>query len=88
MVLASSTPGTLKDTADNQIAPDVDCGHVRPALTDFLGRGETEIPESAAHHIFEEHTPFQGERRHIKIQTKQTKSSLHFHGAKLEFSAT
>ena len=60
MVLASSTPGTLKDTADNQIAPVMDWGQVRPALIDFLGRSKTEISESAAHHIFGEHTPFQG----------------------------
>ena len=60
MMVASSTPGTLKDIANNHIAPDVDWGHVRPAPTDFLGRGKTEIPESAARHSFGEHIPSQG----------------------------
>ena len=48
LMLASATQATVEDTADNQIAPDVDWGHVRPALTYFLGRGTTEIPKSAA----------------------------------------
>ena len=57
MMLPSSTPGTLDDT---EAASDVDWGHVRPAHTDFLGRGETEITESAARQNIRDHTPSEG----------------------------
>ena len=54
MMLASSTLRTLDDS---EVASDVDCGHVRPAPTDFLGRGETEITEPAARQSVQVHTP-------------------------------
>ena len=57
MMLASSTPRTLDDS---EAPSDVDWGHVRPAPTDFLGQGETEIPEPAARQSVQEHTPLRG----------------------------
>ena len=56
-MLASST---LRTIGDSEAVFDVDWGPVRPAPTDFLGRGETEITVSAARQSIREHTPSRG----------------------------
>ena len=57
MMLASSTPGTLKDTVENQLAPDKGWGQVRPAFADLQSGGGTKTTWTIARHIFREYTP-------------------------------
>ena len=73
LILASATQGTLKDAAENQLAPDEGWGQGRSAVTDLQSGGKRKYQSMLSATFPGSTLHFKEVRIHRTIQTKRTK---------------